>query len=417
MTDISLDIEAAVIGGLLLHPEECSQALDQLSPEDFSIPYAADIFTLIARASKEGKQVDGALIASGLKEPEAERYAVLAMQSFISMASYPAYIEAIKGAARKRRTLRTLQELICSDPDPNDILPELEQIIEAEQDTGKPFEDEMAKRLLKYNERIYQPLDQSERIHTGFGRLDGVLNGLRKGSLSYIGAAPSTGKTTFALNILFRALKDQRRVLFFSLEMSVEQLLDRLFANALSISYELIDHRRLDKNGQHRITAAVSRLYEQKHIWIVDNDYTLESMASKIAQFKPELVFVDFLQNVRTRERFNNRKAQIDYISAEFKRLARVRDCHICVLSQINRVGEQGAPRMSDLKESGNLEADGDVIMLMHRPFVQNKASGHEPSETTVLLDKNKFGRVGLLSLRFDGVFQRFTEMDKRHEG
>lgn len=417
MTDISLDTEATVIGGLLLHPEECGQALNQLSPEDFSIQYAVDIFTLVAKAAKEGKQAYGALIASGLKDPEAQQYAVLAMQSFISMASYPAYIEAVKGAARKRRILHSLQELVYSDPSPDDICPALAHILEAEQDTGKSYQDAMSACLTAYNARIYQPINHAERLQTGFGKLDGVLNGLRKGSLSYIGAAPSTGKTSFALNIALRALKDQRRILFFSLEMSVEQLLDRLFANALSISYELIDHRKLEENNQHRISAAVGKLYESKNIWIVDTDFTMESMASKIAQFKPELVFVDFLQNVRTRERFNNRKAQIDYISAEFKRLARIHNCHICVLSQINRAGEQGAPRMSDLKESGNLEADGDVVILIHRPFVQNKASGHEPGETNILLDKNKFGRVGLLSFRFDGVFQRFTEMDERHEG
>jgi replicative DNA helicase len=85
------------------------------------------------------------------------------------------------------------------------------------------------------------------------------------------------------------------------------------------------------------------------------------------------------------------------------------------VLSQINRVGEKGAPRMSDLKESGNLEADGDVIMLLHRPFVQDKTDKYNPSETWVLIDKNKYGRCGKIHFQFDGQLQKFTEVEDKY--
>ena len=146
-----------------------------------------------------------------------------------------------------------------------------------------------------------------------------------------------------------------------------------------------------------------------KRLNILDDAYTVEDIARGIAQTKPQLAIVDFIQCIRTTQRFQNRRNEIDYISQEFKRLARRYDCHIMVLSQITRSGSE-APRMSDLKESGGLEQDGDYIMMLHRPYVLDKDASVDPEESYILLDKNKYGRTGKVELRFRGDFQRCTE-------
>jgi replicative DNA helicase len=415
LNEILLDAEMAVNGGLLIFTDECRKAVEILSPDDFENEYSSTTFKIITDALKAGEKIDAAIFGSKEIDPQIKQYALTCASTFISTANYDAYITCVKNAARKRRIFTKMQEIIYSGEEANDAITEVERLIEAEKADNKPQQDEMKNRLVNYYENVYKPLDTAERIYTGFTRLDSVLNGLRKGSLSYVGAAPSTGKTSFGLNIVLHAIKAKRRVMFFSLEMSVEQLLDRLFANALSVSYDLIDQHRLEQDDKNRLAKSIDAILKLENLMIIDNVYALESMASKISQFKPDIVFVDFLQNIRTREKYSVRKAQVDYISSEFKRLARVNNCHICVLSQLNRVGEQGAPRMSDLKESGNLEADGDIIMLMHRPFVADKTDKYRPSDTAILIDKNKYGRTGKLKFSFDGHFQRFTEVEERY--
>lgn len=414
MNEETLNSETSIIGGLLMFPDECKKAIEALSADDFESEYGREVFTNIADAVKAGKRVDVAIFNSQDIDPQLKRYAMTCAERFVCTETYDEYIETVKNAAQKRRLFHGLQEIILSDGESGETIAALERLIETEKAQGALQHDAMKDRLTKYYENVYKPLDKAERIYTGFSRLDRVLNGLRKGSLSYIGAAPSTGKTSFALNIALHAIREKRRVLFFSLEMSTEQLLDRLFSNALSIDYGKIDKHELQQTDTDRLAQAIDEILKHENLTIIDDTYTLESMATKIAQIKPDIVFADFLQNVRTRERFSVRKNQIDYISAEFKRLARINDCHVMVLSQINRVGEQGAPRMTDLKESGSLECDGDLIMLLYRPYVQDKGK-YKPSETHVLIDKNKFGGAGKLNFCFDGTHQRFTEMEERY--
>lgn len=416
MTDFDLNAEAAVIGGLLVNPEECAEsAFSALEPKCFESGPAAEIFTIGEKAHADGKPFDAALLREQITDPDTRAYALACAESFVSAAAYPAYIAAVRSAARRRRITGKMQELLFSGADADILTAELNKLLEEEQEHEADAAGNMHVRLMQYEQEIYEPVDAQGRIRTGFPRLDRTLNGLRKGSLSYLGAAPSSGKTTLALNMAWRALRDGRRVQFFSLEMSTEQLLDRLFSADLLLPYDKIDDHTLPEADKHRMAQAVAGLYSNSNFLIVDNQYFLEGIAHSIAQFRPDFVVIDFLQNVRTREKFQTRKNQVDYISAECKRLARVNNCHVMVLSQINRAGEQGAPRMSDLKESGNLEADADQIMLLYRPYVSDKTDAHSPAETALLVDKNKYGRCGTLRLSFDGQHQRFSEVEDRY--
>jgi replicative DNA helicase len=139
---------------------------------------------------------------------------------------------------------------------------------------------------------------------------------------------------------------------------------------------------------------------------LVDDVFTIEGIGDIIRQKRPDLVVVDFIQNVDTAQKFNNRRDKIDHVSRTLKRLAQRYKCHVMVLAQLAR--GDGVPTMASLKEAGGLEQDGDYIMLLHRPGVADKTKPQE--EALVLLDKNKYGRTGLYDLYFDGAHQRFTE-------
>lgn len=412
MNNTLLDTETAVIGGILIDPQTCAFAFDMLAPQDFESEAAKKVFERLKAMCAAGKVIDGATVMSELAEKPLQQFALTCMESVPSLANFPAYVDVVRKESIKRRMLDKLQEITYTAPEPDDIVRQLSAIIELG-DVKEP--ETMSDWLMQYNADIYNPLDTSSRLYTGFSRLDSVIGGLRKGSLSYIGAAPSTGKTTFAQNIARRIEASGHRVLFFSLEMSRGQIMDKRMADECGIDFKAVDEHKASDEEKHRMSQVVGEVFERKLLEIVDDEYFLENIVAKIIRNKPEMVFVDFLQNIRTKERFPTRKNQVDYISAEFKRVARLYDCHICVMSQINRLGEQGAPRMSDLKESGNLEADGDVIMLMYRPYVQKKTDEHSPTETHILLDKNKFGACGAIDFHFEPRFQRFTEIESRY--
>ena len=243
MNDFILTAETSVIGALLIDAHEASEALDRLSPEDFTDGYSKKAFEIIKAAAKEDKPFDAAIFSSTETDETLKQYVLAAAGSFISFANLSGYIQTIKDNARKRRIAADLENLLYFGQDPDTVLAELADIIDREQATDKPYQDEISARLIRYGEDIYKPFDPTTRIYTGYSRLDNVLCGLRKGSLSYIGAMPSTGKTALAMNILLKAIKEKRRVQFFSLEMSTEQLLDRMFAAALHYDIRKIDNK------------------------------------------------------------------------------------------------------------------------------------------------------------------------------
>lgn len=408
--------ESAVIGGLLLFPDECSFAVDTLTRADFENPLAAEAFSLISTAFLAGQKMDAAIFGSAETAPEIKKYALSAAEAFLTTANYDGYVDTVKTESGRRRVTEKLNDLVVGHASYDELLSSVGRIVSEESATGKHEDDGY---LMNYLSSFDKPIDPRSRVLTGFPKLDKAFHGLRKGSLCYIGAWPSTGKTSFAGNIALKNYSDNKRVQFFSLEMSKEQILDRIFASWKQIDYGSIDLRRLSEPELFEVANGVNDLIVSKRLSLCDSVYTIEAIAGKISKFKPDLAIVDFLQNIRTTQKFPNKKEQIDYISSELKRLARVNNCSIICLSQLVKPDEKAKskkPTMSDLKESGNLSADGDYIMLLYRPWVLDKAN-FPPEETHVLLDKNKFyGACGTIEMNFDGKHQKFTEVESRYE-
>ena len=312
----------------------------------------------------------------------------------------------LKEMASRRRLVEQFNKLSL---DGDLSVPSVQKMLDDEQER-RIFDD-----VIKTNDKNIDCFLTSLNVNkgavsTGFGMMDKILGGIRNGTVFIVGARPSTGKTSFALNIAANQLNDEtKKVMFFSLEMSAEMIYERVVASLGSIEYERFSRNTLTDDDLNKTADIAFKIKEGKRFLVIDDVYNIEQICNLINENKPNLAVIDFMQIITAMGRFENIRSRIDYISALLKRTAKTTGCAILVLSQLSRAGKE-APTMSDLKESGGLEQDGDYIALLHRPYVLNKGGEHTPEHTELLLDKNKFGRTGKIDLYFDLKYQRFSE-------
>lgn len=430
MSNIAYDeCEIQVISGLLNYgtdDEDCKKALEVLTPDDFE-----HFASLFEEMQKQYKAKDSLDIIQALKDSSIDDmftpylasrgitdYSAL-ISSSVTTANMKANIEMLKERTNYRRIQNKVHELLFLGHS-TDILDGLNQLVEQEnkravESTAEELSIHKKQYELFINE-IYTPYNRKDRIWTGFSSIDRCLCGLRKGSISMIGARPSTGKTTFALNIAAQQLKEKTKTLIFSLEMSANQILERLMSIMLDIPYGLFNNKTLKQEQKDKIARYLSSTYNDNTLLIYDDICAIEEIIRTIAKTKPDLVIIDFVNLIHTSQKTNSRREEIDSISSQIKQAARRYNCHIMTLSQLARATKDTrdkAPTMSDLKESGALEQDNDYIMILHRPYVQNKEK-YSPDDAVLIIDKNKYGITGVKDLKFNGAYQRFNEITAR---
>ena len=397
--DLENEFQYKIIGSLLLlDASERQRIFASVSEDFFSDSTAKCIFKKLSALCADYPGADYTVLAAALEKNE-QTAAVLAMQSMISplIAEHQLddTLKAAKELYARRRIKKEVTELALeSDISVNDLR---QLVTSAENLTEELAESSGEKYLRQYHEPI-------KLVQTGFPVLDETLGGgLLAGTLSSIGARPSTGKTTYAINIA--AHNPDRKVMFFSIEMSSGMIYDRLIADTADLDYSL--------TGRHSISVeTVKAVIERyKNLTVVDDVSKVEKITDMIYTEKPDIVIIDFIQIVTSSRKFVDNRQRIDYISQMLKQAAKATGCCIITLSQLTRAGKD-KPTMSDLKESGGLEQDSDYVLLLYRPYVNDKSGSEaDPKDTTVTLDKNKFGSTREFKYEFDGRKQRFTEL------
>ena len=252
-------------------------------------------------------------------------------------------------------------------------------------------------------------------LSTYFPRVDEATGGLRKGTLTIIGARPSVGKTTLAVNIATETALKNKKVIIFTLEMSTDMIIQKIASSKCNIPYTCFNGV-INKVDKELIKEYFSTSPLRNNLIIKDNINTVENICGYILSTSPDIVFIDYAQIINTLKSYDNKRLQIDYISSELKRIAKQTNCCIVLLSQLKRCDTVKPPTMADLKESGGLEQDGDYIFLLYRPYAQDKigkdenGNRYKPEDTTLCLEKNKFGMTGIIDMYFNGKYQEFKE-------
>lgn len=396
---IKSEIEYKILTAAIIFGEaERQKIFANLTPSHFKDDVAKSAFQKISSLFEKYPNADGSSYIGVLDAKEKEML-ISATQSAvlptISESQLDDTIKLIKNKSRDEKLKSALTDAVLSG---ETSYLQLKSIIERFEQ-NEPTEKSSAER---YIDEYSKPF---EYVPTGFAHLDTVLNGgLIKGTFATIGARPSTGKTSYAINIVSHNPK--LKTLFFSLEMSSSMIYDRLIAIQTNLSYAL--------TGKHKAPIETVKYVLNKFegLNIIDDVFYVEEIVNLIYEQKPDLVVVDYVQIVGSQERCVDNRQRIDFISRKLKATAKKMNCCIVILSQLTRNGKD-KPTMSDLKESGGLEQDSDYIILLHRPYVNDKSNDNiSPKDTTVTLDKNKFGNTMEFQYNFDGSHQRFFEKE-----
>jgi len=391
----SLEAEQSVLGGLMLEDTAWDRAAEIVSEQDF---YRRDhrlIFRAIAMLADEGKPRDALTVSETLNRlgelQEAGGIAYLGeiVKNTASAANIGAYAEIVRERSVLRQLIRVSYEIsdVAYQPQgatSDQILDEAERKIFAiaeQQSKGegpqalKPLLAKAVNRI----EQLYSSSDPLTGLSTGFTDLDDKTSGLQKGDLVIVAARPSMGKTTFAMNLVENVLLGGAPVLVFSMEMPADSIVMRMLSSLGRIDQTRVRNGKLEEEDWPRLTSTMAMLAEHK-LFIDDtpalSPTEVRSRARRVARENGGalgLIMVDYLQLMRVPGLENNRVNEISEISRSLKGLAKEMECPVIALSQLNRSLEQRPnkrPVMSDLRESGAIEQDADVIMFIYRDEV-----------------------------------------------
>ncbi|OTQ56260.1 replicative DNA helicase [Gilliamella apis] len=431
----SIEAEQAVLGSLILDNQRWDVVAEMITDRDFYSRHHQLIFSEMHTLVSRGTPIDLITLSESLESKDllidVGGFAYLAelSKNTPSAINVVAYTDIIRQQAILRELISASNEIAdncysTEGRDSTEILDLAEskifQIAESRTKQGegpKNITDVLEATVAKIEELFQRPHDGVTGVSTGFLDLDKKTAGLQRSDLIIIAARPSMGKTTFAMNLCENAaMMQEKPVLIFSLEMPSEQIMMRMLASLSRVDQTRIRTGQLQDDDWARISSTMGLLLEKKNIYIDDSSgltpMELRSRARRIYREHKGLsmIMVDYLQLMRVPNISENRTLEIAEISRSLKALAKELQIPVVALSQLNRSLEQRAdkrPVNSDLRESGSIEQDADVIMFIYRDEVYNEASEHK-GIAEIILGKQRNGPIGKVRLKFQGQFSRF---------
>ena len=434
----SIEAEQSVLGGLLLDNTALDKISDHLRGDDFYRHDHRLIYQHIVRLIDQSRPADvitvfDALTSSGkIDEVGGLIYLNALAQNTPSAANIRRYAEIVRGRSVMRRLVSVSDEIAESAFSPNgretdQILDEAESKIFAIAEEGARGSQgfvELQPLLAKVVERIdelYHRDNPSDitGVPTGFADLDGKTSGLQPGDLIIVAGRPSMGKTAFSLNIGEHVAIDQGLpVAVFSMEMGGAQLAMRMLGSVGRLDQHKVRTGQLGDDDWPRLTNAIQKMQDAQ--MFIDetpalNSHELRSRARRLAKQcgKLGLIIIDYLQLMSASSSGENRATEISEISRSLKALAKELQCPVIALSQLNRSLEQRPnkrPVMSDLRESGAIEQDADVILFIYRDEVYNPDS-QDKGKAEIIIGKQRNGPIGSVSLAFHGQYTKFDNL------
>ncbi|MEZ5489013.1 MAG: replicative DNA helicase [Gammaproteobacteria bacterium] len=428
----SVEAEQAVIGGLMLDNSEWDNVADLIIAEDFYRPEHQIIFRTMVQQSENNQPVDVVTLGEALDRlRELDNaggidYLGELASNARGTANIRAYAQIIRERAILRKLIRVANQVVDSGFNPGersaaDVLDEAEKkIFEIGDDRPRDGSPQPINPILHH---VVERIDELSGMDggltgltTGYTDLDRMTNGWQKSDLIIVAGRPSMGKTAFAMNLVENALMNANRpVLVFSLEMPADSLVVRMLSSIGKVDQNLLRTGQLEEDDWPKFTAAVAQLKDKP--LLIDDSPGLSpmEMRSRARRVKREygdlgMMVVDYLQLMQVKGSSENRTGEISEISRSLKLLAREFECPVIALSQLNRSLEQRPnkrPVMSDLRESGAIEQDADVITFIYRDEVYNEDSA-DKGTAEIIIGKQRNGPIGTVRLSFIGQHTRF---------
>ncbi len=428
----SIEAERSLLGGLMLSVEAWDFVSDVVNHTDFYLPKHQQIFAELASLADAAEPLDIVTLAGALEKKHLLEsagglsYLIELVKNTPSAANIRAYADIVQDRAKLRRIISVatdIQEMSFNPEgrEASDVLDSAERLIlqvgeEGPKKGGARDADSLIKEAIDKIGELFEKKGAITGLTTGFNDLDKMTSGLQPADLVIVAGRPSMGKTSFAMNLVENALfGDERPVLVFSMEMPAHSLMTRMLSSVGKIDQTRVRNGQLQNDDWDKLQVATQRL-KGKSLFIDDTPALtpteVRSRARRIVREHGELgmIMLDYLQLMQVAGGGEGRTQEISEISRSLKTIAKEFNCPVIALSQLNRSLEQRPnkrPVMSDLRESGAIEQDADVIMFIYRDEVYNEETD-EKGVAEIIIGKQRNGPIGTVNLAFRGEFTRF---------
>jgi len=433
----NVDAELSILGGILLDNDAINAVLELLSPDDFYREQHRKIFNSMVTIAEKGEPVDLITLNDALKvtgvldEVGGPAYIASLADGVPTAANIVYYAKIVKEKAVLRGLINTATEIVTKgyeeSSDVDTFLDYAEtRIFEISENKVRPSFYEIksiVKDSFKTIEELYGRKDMVTGVPTGFKKLDNMTSGFQRSDLIIIAGRPSMGKTAFCLNVALNSVKEEyegrKPVAIFSLEMSKEQLVTRMLCSEARVDAGRLRGGFLAESDWPKLTRAAGVLSESP-IFIDDTPaISVLEMRAKARRLKADkglgMVIVDYLQLMRGRDAMKSREQEISEISRSLKALAKELHVPVIALSQLSRAVEQRGgdkrPMLSDLRESGSIEQDADVVLFVFREEFYKRDDEELKGLAEIIIGKQRNGPVGMVKLAWLSEFTRFENL------
>ena len=431
----SIEAEQSVLGGLLLDNEGWDKVGDKVTSDDFYHPRHRIIYSAMSKSANESLPFDPLTLADtldrqgDLDDAGGMIYITELVSSVAGIANIEAYATIIQERSVLRKLINVSQKITERAYTPeglnsHEVLDEAERLVfniaEERPKTGGPRGvREILDKTVKKIDELFNAGDSITGITTGFADLDNMTSGMQQSDMIIVAARPSMGKTTFAMNLVENALLNSDKcIMVFSLEMPSEQLMMRMLSSLGRINQSKVRSGNLEEEDWPKLVSAVERIKDKK-LFIDDtagiSPSEMRSRARRVVREHGDLgmIMIDYLQLMQIPGYDQGRTNEISEISRSLKAMAKEFNVPVIALSQLNRSLEQRPnkrPVNSDLRESGAIEQDADVIMFIYRDEVYNPDTEYK-GVGEIIIGKQRNGPIGSVRLAFIGQYTRFENL------
>jgi replicative DNA helicase len=432
----NVEAEQSILGGILIENEALHKVMEILTVDDFYRDAHQMIFNAMLDLSERGEPADLITLMNELRKLNqldsigGASYLASLSDSVPTAANIEYYAKIVKEKAILRKLIQTSTEIITKGyedrEDVEELLDEAEQsIFEISENRVKPSFYPI-KKIVKDSFEIFQRLYEKKELVTGipsgFKELDRMTAGFQPSDLIIVAGRPSMGKTALCLNLAqYAAIENKIPIAIFSLEMSKEQLVIRMFCSEAHVEGNRLRTGFLNESDWPKLTIAAGNLSEAP-IFIDDSPaLSVLELRAKARRLKGEyglgMLIIDYLQLMRGRAKVESRQQEISEISRSLKALAKELNIPVIAVSQLSRKTEErtgNRPQLSDLRESGAIEQDADLILFLYRDEVYNRSDENpNKGKAEIIIGKQRNGPIGKIELQFEDKFTAFRELYK----